>query len=185
MESFSCVTLFVYIFVLFSLKIIARPCYFDFNNVFKMLRLVLKPFYWNEVYFTYFASGLFLEFSYPVGLVNTLLKIVEFRFCKMNLYDAKSACRSMAFTWMVTLLFHHPLPRIPYSHTMLHLTLARKRFAMNKSNTSDKPPPLWLNFMSHCTHFMICCHIKTFGILTWSSILFKWVVNFFSFNTCL
>lgn len=98
MESFSCVTLFVYIFVLFSLKIIARPCYFDFNNVFKMLRLVLKPFYWNEVYFTYFASGLFLEFSYPVGLVNTLLKIVEFRFCKMNLYDAKSACRSMAFT---------------------------------------------------------------------------------------
>lgn len=98
MESFSCVTLFVYIFVLFSLKIIARPCYFDFNNVFKMLRLVLKPFYWNEVYFTYFASGLFLEFSYPVGLVNALLKIVEFRFCKMNLYDAKSACRSMAFT---------------------------------------------------------------------------------------
>lgn len=98
MESFSCVTLFVYIFVLFSLKIIARHCYFDFNNVFKMLRLVLKSFYWNEVYFTYFASGLFLEFSYPVGLVNTLLKIVEFRFCKMNLYDAKSACRSIAFT---------------------------------------------------------------------------------------
>ena len=44
MESFSCVTLFVYIFVLFSLKIIALPHYFDFNNVFKMLRLALKPF---------------------------------------------------------------------------------------------------------------------------------------------
>lgn len=98
MESFSCVTLFVYIFVLFSLKIIALPRYFDFNNVFKMLRLALKPFWWNEVFFTYFASGLFLEFSYPVCLVNALLKIVEFRFCKMNLYDAKSACRSIAFT---------------------------------------------------------------------------------------
>ena len=35
-------TLFVYIFVLFSLKIIAR--YFDFSNVFKILRSALKSF---------------------------------------------------------------------------------------------------------------------------------------------
>ena len=90
MESSACVTVFVYLCPLFSLKITALSRCFDFNNVFKMLLSPFKSsFFWNEMHFADSGLSLFLEISCLVLLtLNPLLKYKLDKFYKISPWEA-------------------------------------------------------------------------------------------------
>lgn len=89
MESSACVTVFVYLCPLFSLKITALSRCFDFNNVFKMLLSPFKSLYRNEMHFAYSGLSLFLENSCLVLLtLNLILKYKLDKFYKMSPWEA-------------------------------------------------------------------------------------------------